>query len=252
MGRRGLVRALATLAAAATGAVLLSGSGQPVTAHPYPHWQELTPPPFAPRVHALAVHVGPRVLVLGGTPAAAGPGRPALRDGAAYDLRTGRWRHLRLPVALSDRDRAATAAGAVFVQHAAARWRYDLRRDAWSRMRHLPPALSAPSAFRSELYALSRGRVVVFSVQLGRWTRLPADPLRPTLRTLGVSASRQGTVVTGYAGRRHVADRWDGVRWRRTSVRAPAPRGRPSAETRLEVGGRTFVVRGDRAWIRLP
>src|SRR5215510_10635182 len=102
MDRRMQGRALVVLAGALVGVVLLSGSDQPVTAQSYPHWQELTRPPITPRVHALGVHVGHRVLVLGGFR----PGAGALRDGASYDVRTGSWRHLRLPVAVTDRDTA--------------------------------------------------------------------------------------------------------------------------------------------------
>jgi hypothetical protein len=247
-------RALATLAASAVGAVLLSGSGSPVTAHPYPRWQRLPPPPFSPRVHALGVHVGPRVLVLGGLEAsgANGANGSALRDGASYDLRTGRWRHLSVPIALTDRDHAVTAGGVLAVQHGSEWWRYDARRGVWSRMRDMPARLSTPAAFRSEVYALSGRRVVVYSTQLRRWTRLPADPLRPVLRPQAVAASRRGTVVTGHAGGGLVADRWDGLRWRRTTASSPPALAVHPAATRLDVGGRAFVVRGDRAWIRLP
>jgi hypothetical protein len=252
------VRAVgALLVVTAAGVAVLSGSGQPVTAHAYPHRQELPAPPITPRTHALGVHAGHRVLVLGGSR----PGVPALRDGAAYDLRTGRWRPLRTPLAVTDRDTAVVASGVVVLQHRGSEgaglwWRYAVRQDAWSRLRHLPAHLHAPSAFGSEVYALSGRRVVVYSVQLGRWTRLAPDPLRPVLRHATVAASRGGTVVTGLTTahpRRPIADRWDGIRWRR----GPAP-GSPSVtaprdgSTRVRVGGRTVVVRGGRAWIRLP
>ena len=248
---------LAVLAATSLGIVLLSGSDQPVTAHGYSHWQELAAPPLTPRTHALGIPAGHRVLVLGGL----SPGRAPLHDGAAYDVRTGTWHHVTTPVAVTDRDSAAVAAGVVVLRHVrserpASWWRYDARRDAWSRLHHVPRRAAHPTAFGSEVYVLSGHRVVVYSVQLGRWTGLPADRLRPRLHRPRVTASGSGTVVTGYvAGRPHrlLADRWDGLGWRRS----PAGSSRPVAagaegETRVRVNGRTLVVRGDRAWIRVP
>jgi hypothetical protein len=247
--RRAVTGALVTLAGALVGAVLLSGSDQPVTAHPYPRWQELAAPPFSARTHALAVQAGHLVVVLGGRRADGS----TLRDGAAYDLRTGRWRHLVAPVGLTSRDRAVAAAGTLVVAAPSSWWRYDVATTTWSRLHDVPQDARAPSAFGSEVYALSGYRVVVYSVQLGRWTPLPADRLRPTLRARSVAASRRGTFVTGRAGTRRVTDRWDGLRWRRVGAgpppRVPSP---PDGSARLEVGGRTFVVRNGRAWIRLP
>jgi hypothetical protein len=255
MGRRTTYRALAVALAAVVGAVLLSGSGQPVTARSYPHWQELPAPPVAPRTHALGVPAGHRVLVLGGLR----EGVP-VRDGAAYDLRTGIWRRLRTPVSFSDRDGAVVAAGVVVVRHltssGASWWRYDVRDMAWSRLREVPPHLSVPSAFGSEVYAVSGRRVAVYSVQLGRWTTRAIDPRRRVLRNATVTASRAGTVVTGHpVGHPHrlVADRWDGLQWHRARVRDTEPvTAAPDGSTRVKVGGRTLVVKGDRAWIRLP
>ena len=138
---RAVTLTLATLLGAAVGAVLLSGSDQPVTAHVFARWQQLATPPLSPRTDALGVHVGHRVLVLGGRQGS------VLRDGATYDLRTGMWRHLRMPVAVTDRDHAVAAAGVAVLRHArpgrpATWWRYDPRIDVWSRMRHLPARLS--------------------------------------------------------------------------------------------------------------
>lgn len=250
------VRVPLALAIATTlGVVLLSGSDQPVTAHPYPHWQELPAPPLTPRTHALGVYAGHRILVLGGD----GPVAPA-RDGAAYDVRTGFWHHLRTPVAITDRDAAVAAAGVVVVRHLrpghpASWWRYDVRHDEWGRLRDLPGRVGAPSAFGSELYALSGRRVVVYSVQLGRWTPLPGDPIRPALQPRRVSASRSGTVVTGSVADRPgrwFADRWDGLRWHRSrSPRAPETTAHAGRSTRVRVGDRTFVVRDGHAWVHV-
>lgn len=256
MAARWLGRALTTVACAVVGAVLLSGSDQPVTAHPYPHWQQLAAPPISPRTHALGVHVRHRVVVLGGF----GRSGLALRDGAAYDVRTGIWHRLRTPVPITDRDRAAVAAGVVVLRHrrpalSPSWWRYDVRLDDWSRMGGVRTRLSAPSAFGSEVYALAGRRVMVYSVQLDRWTPLPVDRLRPVLTHRRVRASRAGTVVTGYAvlPNRLVSDRWDGLRWRRTDATpAPAITAASNGATRVAVGGRVVVVRGAEAWIHTP
>jgi hypothetical protein len=245
------------LVATTVGVVVLSGSGQPVTAQSYPHWQQLPAPPMAPRTHALGIRAGHQVLVLGGSRA----GAPALRGGASYDLRTGRWQRRQAPIAVSDRDIAVDTAGVVVLRHTTATgsyswWRYAVRQNTWSRLRHLPPDLHAPSAFASEVYALSGHRVVVYSVQLDRWTPLAADPRRPLLRHATVTASRSGTVVTG-STRAHphrlLTDRWDGLRWRRGPAAQPRPVTAPAdGSTRVRVDGRTFVMQGGRAWIRLP
>jgi len=256
MGRRTTYRALAVVLASVLGVVLLSGSDQPVTAQSYPRWQALPAPPLTPRTHALGVPAPHRVLVLGGRIA----GLPA-QDGAAYDLRTGIWRHLRVPIAVTDRDTAVMASGVVVLRHArvgrpASWWRYDVRRDVWARLRDLPTPLSVPSAFGSEVYAVSGRRVMVYSVQLGRWTALPPDPRRPALTGATVTASRDGTVVTGHlAGRPHrmLADRWDGVRWDRSRANpAEVVAAASDGAVRVRVAGRTLVVRGGHAWIRLP
>ncbi len=262
MGRRALSRVLATLLAALVGAVLLSGSDQPVTAHPYPHWQRLSAPPLTPRTRALGLRVGHRLLVLGGRSATG-----VVRDGAAYDLRTGRWHALRTPVAVTDRDTAVAAAGVVVLRsrrgRGAAWWRFDPRHDVWTRMSGVPFGAAAPTAYRSEVYAVTARHVVVYSVALDRWTALPADPLRPALHHRRVAVTRAGTVVTGYAGSppRIRADRWDGLRWRRirglpTVGSAVGPR-LPSAArrvgaTRVPVGARLVVVAGRHAWIHTP
>jgi hypothetical protein len=253
MGGRALSRALVTLIAAVAGAVWLSGSDQPVTAHPFPAWQELAAPPLSPRTHPLGLHVGHRVLVLGGRD------RGRLRDGAAYDLRNGTWRAVRLPIAVTDRDSAVAAAGVAVLRHlrpgrAPAWWRYDARQDAWERMEHVPAHASVPTAYHSEVYAVAAGHVVVYSVQLGRWTALRADPLRPRLHHRRVSASRSGTVVTGYVAGRSgpVADRWDGRRWRRLAHAVAPPAASRPTSTGILVGGRLIVLRRGRAWIHTP
>ena len=103
---------------------------------------------------------------------------------------------------------------------------------------------------------MSGRRVVVYSIQLGRWTSFPRDPHRPVLIRPTVTASRAGTVVLGHTpGHPHrvFADRWDGLRWHRArAAAAPLVIVPTDGATRVRLGGRTLVVRGDSAWIRLP
>jgi Kelch motif len=254
MGSRLLSRVMVICLVAVAGAVLMSGSGQPVTAQAYPHWQRLADPPLSPRAHALGVSIGHHVLLLGGR------SDGALSDGASYDLRTGLWHRVVAPVAFTDRDTAVSAGGAVIVRHVdpsggVSWWRYDVRRGPWSLMTRLPEGVGVPSAFGSEVYAAARGRVEVYSVQLDRWTALPGDRLHPRLRGRRVGAGHRGTVVTGYLARhrRPVSDRWDGVRWRRLRQGPAVPTTpRRSPATRISVGGRLVLFRGTQAWIHSP
>jgi hypothetical protein len=258
--RRALARAVTVSAVATAGMVLLSGTGQPVTAQPHSSWQAVAPPPLSSRADALGVRVGHRVLLLGGRDTA----DVALGDGAAYDVQTGRWRHLPTPVGLSSADRAAAAAGVVVVRHAAqggaSWWAFDPTPGTWTRLRGVPTGAQAPTAFGSEVYAVAGPHVVVFSVAIDRWTALPADPLRPALRHRKVTAGRHGTVVTGRAGPVRAADTWDGTRWRRTAADLPAagtatllPAGVDrSTATAVRLGGRVLVLAGGHAWIHSP
>lgn len=260
--RRTLARATAISVVAIAGMVQLSGTGQPVTAQPHSSWQTIAAPPLSPRTDALGVRVGHRVLVLGGRAA----GGAALRDGASYDVETGRWRHLRTPVALTSADAAVAAAGVAVVRHVGAAgvawWSFDPTPGAWTRLRGVPAGAAAPYAFGSEVYALAGRRVVLFSVALDRWTPLPPDPWRPALSHGRVTAGRDGTVVTGRPGvsRSVVADRWDGTRWRRTTRGPVVPTGptllpagadRRTATT-VPLSGRLLVVSRGRAWIHTP
>jgi hypothetical protein len=256
------VRGPAALSAAVCGAigavigvVLLSGSGQPVRAQSYPHWQQLPPPPLSPGVDPVGVRIGHRVAVLGA------------REGALYDLQTGVWHPLRTPVPVTVRDDVVAAAGTAVLRHVRPSgtpswWTFEPGSSGWTRLRGVPAQLGEPSAFGSEVYALSGRRVVVYSIQLGRWTRLPADPLRPVLHGRTVTASSAGTVVRGHAGpsRDAVSDRWDGLRWSRATSaggRGDHPSVLPEGlarrgATAVRVGTRMVVVSGGGAWIHTP
>ena len=256
--RRVLARLAGISAVAIAGMVQLSGTGQPVTAQPHDSWQSIAVPPLSARTDALGVRVGHRVLVLGGR----GPAGTALRDGASYDVQTGRWRRLPTPVGLTSSDRAAAAAGVALVRHTGATgvtwWAFDPTPGTWTRLREVPRGAAAPFAFGSEVYAIAGRRVVVFSVALDRWTTLPPDPLRPAFHGLRVGVSRAGTVVTGHirAGGL-VADRWSGTRWERVQASLGGPHVGPllpagvarRGATVVPLAGRLLVVNRGQAWI---
>jgi hypothetical protein len=101
-------------------------------------------------------------------------------------------------------------------------------------------------------------------MKLGSYAGPPFVPtVSARCSTRDRSPGRQGTLLTGYAGRprRLVADRWDGVRWRRLSVvptpgrelgpRLPDAAQRPGL-TLVAVGGRLLVFAGRRAWLWTP
>lgn len=259
--RRVLARAAVVALGAVVGMVLLSGSGQPVTAQTHASWQPIAAPPLSVRTDALGVLVGHRVLVLGGRGADGVP----LRDGASYDVHTGRWRHLRTPLALTAADDAVAAAGVAVVRHAgptsATWWVFDPTPGTWIRLRGVPDRAGAPAAFGSEVYAIAGRHVVVFSVALDRWTPLPDDPHRPALTGRRVAASRVGIVVTGHVpgSSAVVQDRWDGLSWHRDHTvsaappeKGPLPAGvAASGATRVRADGRWLVVARGRAWIRI-
>ncbi len=201
------------------------------------------------------------MLVLGGRGA---DGLP-LRDGASYDVHTGRWRHLRTPIALTAADDAVAADAVAVIRQAGPTsttwWAFDPTPGTWTSLRRVPDCAGVPTAFGSEVYAIAGRHVVAFSVALDRWTPLPGDRHRPSLTGRHVAASRVGIVVTGHApgSSAVVQDRWDGLTWHRTRTGSvtyrgpgPLPAGVPASRaTRVRFGGEWLVVAGDHAWIRV-
>ena len=127
-------------------------------------------------------------------------------------------------------------------------------------MRAVPAHAAAPSAFGSEVYAVAGRRVVVYTVQLDRWTPLPDDPPAPRSPN---DACREPRRHRGHRLRPGssavVQDRWDGLSWHRDHTvsaappeKGPLPAGvAASGATRVRADGRWLVVARGRAWIRI-
>jgi hypothetical protein len=201
---------------------VLAGCGQssqlPTRATPAgAGWQRAADSPLSPRGGAATVTVGDEVLVLGGSDAppcppnasCAGPQKPALRDGAAYDVTRDRWRPLAAaPVPLYSAH-AVSLDGVVYVvtsgqvigprggadDVSAAFLAYSVADDSWSRLPMVPGGIG-------QLVALRDGRLLsyewshehggradsTYDVRSRAWSPLPRDPLAPSFdRTMVVT-----------------------------------------------------------------
>ncbi len=162
-----------------------------------PGWRALPPPPLGPRELAAGLWTGREVLVAGGSdtppcPPSAGcvpAGRAPLRDGAAFDPATGRWRRIaRAPVAFAFASTALAGRTAYLLAPGdASRPRaprallaYRVDRDRWRRLR--PPR-------RRDTLIAAGGRLVAAAWDArpqvrvrGRWRSLPRDPLGGGIR----------------------------------------------------------------------
>jgi hypothetical protein len=212
--------ALALVAAGAVGALV---SGSPRAAGPTGvpgQWRELPTPPLSPRAGAAMVWTGREVVVLGGTTAVCPPTADcgpmpdaALRTGAAYDPAHGTWRGIdSAPVGVAPEDDVVVAAGFVVLRHvvpspptrttatepAVQWWVYDPQRNHWDRAHGPRHGMENPSPLGPRLYGLVGGRVAWYDVESDTWTRLPADPTRPRLTSVSVTATSAGPVVSGY------------------------------------------------------
>ena len=167
-------------------------------------WRVLPDGPLAARYDAGAFWTGSEVIVLGGSDAApcppnadcAGPERPALRDGAAFDPSTDTWRSLsEAPIALGSVD-GALLDGILYllvVDFApngvgqVSFLGYEIAEDRWEELP--PPAGDEP---QDALVAIGKGVVafrgsqesgpgldVVYDPASRRWSDIPLDPLAP-------------------------------------------------------------------------
>lgn len=192
---------LSGVAAAALAAGALTGQRDPADAPrgvaAAPGWRSLPAPPLGPREIAAGLWTGREVIVAGGSdtppcPPSAGclPARRApLRDGAAFDPVTGRWRRIaRAPVAFAFASTALVGRTAYVLTpgdasrpHAPrALLAYRVDRDRWRRLR--PPR-------RRDTLLAAGGRLVAAAWDArpqvrvgGRWRPLPRDPLGGDIR----------------------------------------------------------------------
>jgi hypothetical protein len=204
------VRALLALALGT--ALLTSACSQRAGVATSSTWEALPASPLSLRSHPLAVTIGTEAVFVGGDtgdpcPPDADCERPAsyARDGAAYDVTTGRW------TALADAPVGIEGFGGVVVGdrvYVVADGRllaYDRSEDAWS---WAPPP---PGPTDLSWVQLSRDghRLVlawgsdeertapdrVLDTRSGRWTVLPDDPIGPSW-SRSLTATPHGLVLT--------------------------------------------------------
>jgi hypothetical protein len=209
-------------------------------------WERLPDPPISPRELSVGVWTGREALLIGGSdappthPSSGGPAKsqPPLRDGAAFNPRTGAWRRIAAaPIGIEPISPAAAAGDSVYVavprNPGVRHTRMDLlayrtRRDTWHQLPS-PPRRSyrvVGAGDRLVAYGPDRGPVPLSVFLLGprerRWKALPSPPIR-------------GVIV--WDGRRLVLIGFD-----------PAAR---NAENPPLARAATLEL-GDAAWRRLP
>ena len=160
-------------------------------------WTVLPAAPLSPRSLPVTVSVGTQALVIGGD---AGPvcppnadcvrpaGYEALRDGAAYDVATGRWHRLAdapLPIYGG---RPAVVAGVVhlLVGRDGTHLGYDVAADRWSRLPdppgsegHRPTALVAAGDRLIAYSGVTDRPDLLYDPAARTWSALPKSPLEP-------------------------------------------------------------------------
>jgi hypothetical protein len=232
------VAAVVVVAAGAAGSLLGTGRLTIRPSHDVGHWQELPAAPLSPRSSAESVWTGREVIVLGGEEEPCPPNvdgcpypQKDLRDGAAYDLATDRWRSIAdAPVPVGPGDRLLAAGGRVILrhwqQHGSRMFVYDPGTDEWFEIPSFFKDL--PSAYGDDVWGLDsrpsrKGRLVRYDAARGLWDeRTPRDPITPRLTHRRVTATPYGPVVTGDTSlngsdemARVTADLYDGTSWRR-------------------------------------
>ena len=152
-------------------AVTSSGAAYDPTTN---RWRTLAPAPLSPRADALAVWTGTAALILGGQPAVTTASNRSFSDGALYDPRTGRWRHLAGP---------SNTGGQPLGWVAALQARGELLAwSTWSKTQHVGASPYAKDVGTST-YAMSGGTQLYRYGEATRdWRLLPASPASlPTL-----------------------------------------------------------------------
>jgi hypothetical protein len=209
MGRIQLA-ALAMTALVATACTAPAGSTPASTGS----WRLLPPGPLSPREQAIAVGVGGRVLVVGGSdtrpcpPAAdcALPEEPPLNDGAVFDVRTGQWQRIGpAPVPMTWADSAVVGStvylwspGSPRTGERQAFVSYNLDSGMWDAL-PVPPVADDRACCH---ITLAGDRIVaysgtdewgevpdhIFDPSVRRWAKLPPDPLSPSFDRSMVSS----------------------------------------------------------------
>ncbi len=174
------------------------------------HWRRIAPGPLSARARTASVWTGRELVIWGGDASRHSYGERdvALRDGAAYDPATNRWRRIaRAPIAASADAEAVWTGQAMLVWTGREGAAYNPARDRWRRIPR------APLTRRQQSTAVWDGtRMLVWGGVIGgdlfladgaayyprtrRWLRLPRSPLAPRDRHAAV-ATRSGMAVFG-------------------------------------------------------
>ena len=164
-------------------------------------WRRLPEPPLGPRELATGVWTGRETLIFGGSdapptpPGASGMDerKPPLRDGAAFDPRSGSWRQMATaPIGIEPVSPVAVAGDSVYIavpRNPGVRHTrmdllaYRLRTDSWDRLPSPPRRnyVLADAGGRLVASGPSRGPVPLSVFLLGRgerrWKELPRPPI---------------------------------------------------------------------------
>lgn len=191
-------------------AMMLTGCGDEVVggsdAESAGSWEQLPDAPLSSRENAVAVAIGDRALVVGGSDASPCPPgadcvipeEPSLTDGAVYDSGTGQWQGIAdAPVPIEWAQTAVIGSSAYLWVPDTGRpvssqafLRYDMDADEWTEL-PLPPngeddycCTIAAAGDRIVAYPgsdeLGETADHLFDPATGEWSELPADPLSQT------------------------------------------------------------------------
>ena len=156
-------------------------------------WSPVAQAPLSARHHPVVVAVGERFLVLGGVSGEPCPPNasctddsPPLADGASYDPVHDRWAKVAdapSGVSLLDALYPAVVGDVAYVDSRRGLLGYDAGSDRWSRVAEPPHPWSYLASTGTRLVAFdyqsaAGSHASVLDPATGRWSALPADPLR--------------------------------------------------------------------------